>query len=96
MIMIGGQTYFTIVDAADQIGVSAKTIRVYIAKGIIPEPPMIQFGIRKVKHFPPEYMEMAKRRLEKYRTGKDELSGQGGQTALFDNGRVADSVADKR
>lgn len=73
MIMIGGQTYFTIVDAAGKIGVSAKTIRTYIEKGIIPEPPVIQFGVRTVKHFPPEYMNVAKRRLERYRTGKNGL-----------------------
>ncbi len=83
MIMINGQTYFTIVDAAGKIGVSAKTIRAYITKGIIPEPPVIQFGIRTVKHFPPEYMDLARKYLERYRTGKGGLPGKSGQTALF-------------
>lgn len=85
MIIINGQTYFTIVDAAAKIGVSAKTIRAYIDKGIIPEPPLIQFGIRTVKHFPPEYMDLARRHLERYRTGKEGHLAKGSQTALFEN-----------
>lgn len=93
MIMISGQTYFTIVDAAGKIGVSAKTIRGYIAKGIIPEPPVIQFGIRTVKHFPPEYMEVARRRLERYRGGKGGLPEKGSQAALFE---TAESAKDQR
>jgi hypothetical protein len=70
MIIIGGQTYSTIIDAAGELGVSAKTIRDYIAKKIIPEPPIIQFGIRTVKHFPPSYMETAVKQLQTYRTGR--------------------------
>jgi len=46
---------------------------------------VIQFGIRTVKHFPSEYMDVAKRRLERYRTGKGELPEKGSQTALFEN-----------
>lgn len=95
MIMIGGQTYFTIVDAAGEIGVSAKTVRGYIDKGIIPEPPVIQFGIRTVKHFPPEYMDLARRHLEKYRTGKGGFLGKNRQTALFENGKPIDSGMNK-
>jgi predicted site-specific integrase-resolvase len=63
LIIISGQTYFTIIDAAGELGVSVKTIRQYIAKGIIPEPPVIQFGIRTVKHFPTNYMNIAKKQL---------------------------------
>lgn len=70
MIILKGQSYFTIVDAAGTLGVSAKTIRGYIDKGIIPEPPNISYGIREIKHFPPEYMERAKELLDNYRTGK--------------------------
>ena len=65
MIIISGQTYSTIIDAAGELGVSAKTVREYIAKSIIPEPPVIQFGIRTVKHFPPDYMKLARNHLEK-------------------------------
>ena len=67
MIILNGQTYSTIIDAAGELGVSAKTIRQYIAKEIIPEPPVIQFGIRVVKHFPKNYMDVAKQRLKRYR-----------------------------
>jgi hypothetical protein len=71
MIIISGQTYSTIVDAARELDVSAKTISQYIAKKIIPEPPLIQFGNRKVKHFPKNYLTAAKKQLQKYRTGRD-------------------------
>jgi len=70
MIIFNGQTYFTIIDAAGELGVSAKTIRQYIAKEIIPEPPVIQFGVRVVKHFPKKYMDIAKKRLKQYRAIK--------------------------
>jgi hypothetical protein len=70
MIIINGQTYSTIIDAAKELAVSAKTVRQYIAKKIIPEPPVIQFGIRKVKHFPKSYIAEAKKRLQKYQSGK--------------------------
>jgi len=71
MIIISGQTYSTIADAAGELDVSAKTIRQYITKKIIPEPPVIQFGNRKVKHFPKNYMAAAKKHLQEYRTGRD-------------------------
>lgn len=70
MIIFNGRTYFTIIDAAGELGVSAKTIRQYIAKEIIPEPPVIQFGVRVVKHFPKKYMDIAKKRLKQYRAIK--------------------------
>ncbi len=70
MIIISGQTYSTIVDATRELDVSAKTIRQYIAKKIIPEPPVIQFGNRTVKHFSKNYLTAAKKQLQKYRTGR--------------------------
>ena len=71
MIIISGHTYSTIADAASELGVSAKTIRQYITKKIIPEPPVIQFGHRKVKHFPMNYIAAAKKQLQKYRAGRN-------------------------
>jgi hypothetical protein len=50
--------------------VSVKTIRQYIAKKIIPEPPVIQFGNRTVKHFSQNYLAAAKKQLQKYRTDR--------------------------
>lgn len=83
MIIFNGQTYFTIIDAAAELGVSAKTIRQYIAKHIIPEPPLIQFGIRQVMHFPKAYMETAKERLKQYRTVRNEDHVKRSQNSLF-------------
>jgi hypothetical protein len=82
MIIFNGQTYFTIIDAAAELGVSAKTIRQYITKRIIPEPPVIQFGIRQVKHFPKVYMDMAKGRLKHYQTVRND-SHVKSQNSLF-------------
>ncbi|MBN2397152.1 MAG: MerR family DNA-binding transcriptional regulator [Deltaproteobacteria bacterium] len=67
MVIIEGRTYYTTADAAKALGVSAKTIRSYIEKGIIPEPPEVQSGLRTFKHFPKDYMGEAKRILETYR-----------------------------
>lgn len=72
MIIVKGKTYFTVVDAAERLGVSAKTIRDYIHKGIIPEPPEVKYGVRILKHFPPEYMDVAKLHLDNYRNSKNE------------------------
>lgn len=82
MIIFNGQTYFTIIDAAAELGVSAKTVRQYIVKKIIPEPPIIQFGIRQVKHFPKAYVDMAKEQLKHYRTVRND-SHVKSQNSLF-------------
>lgn len=74
MIIVKGKTHYTIVDAAERLGVSAKTIRDYIQKGIIPEPPEIKYGVRILKHFPIDYIDLAKVQLENYRNTKSERS----------------------
>jgi hypothetical protein len=84
MIIFNGQTYFTIIDAAAELGVSAKTIRQYITKEIIPEPPVIQFGIRQVKHFPKTYMAIAKERLTHYRNARNENHTKDENSLLLD------------
>ena len=72
MITVGGRKYHTIVDAADKFGVSAKTVRSYIVKGVIPVPPTVNYGVRMIRHFPPEYIAKAKKMLEIYmRTKKN-------------------------
>ena len=71
MIVVGGRTYCTIVDAAAKFGVSAKTVRSYIDKGVIPPPPTVKYGMRLIKHFPSEYIARAKKMLERrMKTGK--------------------------
>ena len=66
MLIIKEETFFTVVDAAKAFGVSPKTVRSYIDKGIIPNPPEIQYGLRTLKHFPRDYMEEAKKLLDNY------------------------------
>ena len=67
MIFIKGTTYNTTADAARLLGVSTKTLRTYIAKEIIPEPPEISYGLRMIRYFPDEYLSRAKKSLENYR-----------------------------
>ena len=70
VIIIGKKTYYTTIDAAKVFGVSAKTLRSYIDRGIIPKPPEVQYGLRTLKHFPRGYMEKAMKLLENYRYKK--------------------------
>jgi predicted site-specific integrase-resolvase len=72
MIIVKGKTYYTIADAAERLGVSAKTIRDYIGKGIIPAPPEIMYGVRILRHFPVEYIDSAKAHMENYRNSRIE------------------------
>ena len=67
MIIVKGQTYNTVADAAESLGVSAKTIRDYIQRGIIPVPPEVKYGLRTMQYFPVEYLDRAKAYLDKYR-----------------------------
>lgn len=67
MIIINGQSINTIADASKHLGVSAKTIRDYIKKEIIPKPLDIQYGIRTIQNFSNEYLEEAHKRLTIYR-----------------------------
>lgn len=86
MIIISGQAYSTIIDATKEFDVSAKTIRQYIANKIIPEPPVIQFGNRMVKHFPKDYLAEAKKKLQQYRTEQGQLGMAGRASLRHDNG----------
>lgn len=72
MILKDGKTYKTIAEAAKELGgVSAKTVREWIGKKIIDEPPAFEHGIRTIAYFPPEYIARAKERLRDYRKSKD-------------------------
>lgn len=66
MITIDGQQYPTLQEAAKFFGVSSKTIREYMNKGIIPQPPTIEYGLREVAIFPSEYLQEAKRHRDAY------------------------------
>lgn len=63
-------------DAAAKLGVSAKTVRSYIVKGVVPAPPTVNYGVRMIRHFPPEYIARAKRMLEKYMRTKKNLEAR--------------------
>lgn len=69
-ITVNQNTYSTIADAARQLGVSAKTVRDWIKKRIIDEPPLIEYGVRTVQYFPPDYIHKAKSQLDHYRKHK--------------------------
>jgi hypothetical protein len=74
MITIDGKQYSTITDAVKEFGgVSTKTLREWITKGIIPAPPKLEWGLRTVLHFPREYIEQAKAELACYRKRKSVL-----------------------
>ena len=73
MLIIKGTTFLTVVDAAKAFGVSPKTVRSYISRGILPQPPEIQYGLRILKHFLRDYMEEAKKLLDNYRHKKRAL-----------------------
>ena len=66
MITINGKNHPTITDAAKEFGVAAKTVRDWIEKGVIPAPPVVQFGIRSVQVFPADYMKIAQRKRAEY------------------------------
>ena len=70
MIFINGNTYNTTADAARRLGVSTKTLRTYIEKAIIPEPPEVSYGVRVIRYFPDEYMSQVNKCLEDYRKTK--------------------------
>jgi hypothetical protein len=59
MISIGGTQYQTVIDAAATWRVSTKTVREWIAQGIIPKPPTVMQGRRRWDTFPQDYMKRA-------------------------------------
>jgi DNA-binding transcriptional MerR regulator len=67
MVIIHGQSYNTVADAAEVLGVSAKTIGGYIRRGIIPPPPEIHYGVRILRHYPRVYLKQVKKILTGYR-----------------------------
>ena len=70
MVEIKGVKYRTISDAADEFGISPKTLRQWINDEVIPRPPQIEQGRRVIDHFPPEYMEKARAKIKEYRDRK--------------------------
>jgi hypothetical protein len=67
MISKNGQNYPTIADAAKEFGVSTKTVGKWIDDRVIPEPPTMEYGLRRIQYFPAEYIQKAKASLNRYR-----------------------------
>jgi len=79
MITSKGRAYKTIADAVPELGVSAKTIRDYIQQHIIDPPPEIEYGVRTMWHFPPEYIDKAKEQIRRYREKRNAARNRNGQ-----------------
>jgi hypothetical protein len=70
MITIKGKEHRTIENAAEEFGVSTKTVHSWIKNGIINQPPQMDYGLRKVQIFPESYMRDARKQVEAYRQGQ--------------------------
>jgi predicted site-specific integrase-resolvase len=64
MIVSRGKSYDTIAEAAKQFGVAPKTVHDWIKRGVIPRPPTVYYGIRRVQTFSAQYMKAAKKRIQ--------------------------------
>jgi hypothetical protein len=71
MIITKGKAYYAIIDASARMGVSTQTIKDYIRKEIIPQPPIIKYGLRKLQYFSTKYTNLAQHRLINYRQMRD-------------------------
>ncbi len=71
MITIRGKVFNTIVDAAKEFRVSAKTVGSWIEKGIISKPPEVEYGVRFIQHFPADYIAKAKEEIRRQRDSKN-------------------------
>jgi hypothetical protein len=80
MVITKGKTYYTIIDASERMGVSTQTIKDYIRKGIIPEPPIIKYGLRKLQCFSTEYTDLAQHHLMNYRQMRNMKSDMAGNS----------------
>ena len=66
--------YPTVKDAADEFGVSTKTVTKWINNGIIPEPPTVEVGMREFRHFSPAYMVKARKALAEHKKKKKRIA----------------------
>lgn len=71
MVVVDDVHHMTIGEASKQFGVSSKTVREWIRKKIIDEPPQAEHGVNTVSYFPPEYMVLATAKIKEYRKEKN-------------------------
>jgi hypothetical protein len=67
MITIKGKEHRTIENAAEEFGVSTKTVHSWIKNGIISKPPQMDYGLRKVYIFTEAFMRDARKQVEAHR-----------------------------
>ncbi|MGH9892000.1 MAG: hypothetical protein ACREA0_08470 [bacterium] len=70
-ITVKGHIYKTIVDAANELGVSQKAVRSYIERRILPLPPTVRQGLREVQVFPVEYLAVALKTIANWQAGSE-------------------------
>ena len=83
-VIVNGVPHPSIADASRFFNVSTRTIKQWIEKGIIPQPPTIDYGTRELQTFTDEYLRsavvarkayMQKKKSEKTpKKGKDDIS----------------------
>ncbi len=70
MLRINGEDYLTIADAAERLGNSTKTVRTWIRKGVIDNPPVAPYGTREVQYFTEAYLRKAAEDVKKARKAR--------------------------
>lgn len=67
-VTVNGKNHRTMKEAAPIFGVTEKTVYSWIAKGIIPEPPRVLQGLKRIMVFPDSYIETAKQKISRLKT----------------------------
>ncbi|GAB6909939.1 hypothetical protein JCM12296A_57870 [Desulfosarcina cetonica] len=70
-MVLNGEKHQTVSDAATYFGVKTKTVREWIKKGIISEPPSVTHGVRTVATFPDDYLRKAQTERNDYLKNKN-------------------------
>jgi excisionase family DNA binding protein len=70
VIRVKGKDQPTIQDAAEHLGVSTKTVRSWIDKGVIQQPETVEWGTRNVEVFPDRYLVAAAKAVKQYRVDR--------------------------
>lgn len=70
MIDVNGRSQKTIEEAASELHVHPKTLRSYIAKRIVSEPPVVAVGLVDRRYFPPELLKQYKSQIASHREAR--------------------------
>lgn len=69
-VEVNGKFHKSIEEAAQELGVHAKSLRSYIRDGILPEPPAIPTGLIERRYFPDELVAKYKKLLQARREAR--------------------------